>query len=75
MNGEETSFFKLGKKYDQGDAISPLLYNLVGDVLTKMVMKRARKGLNKGVDDGLREQVSSLSNIHMTPLFSLTYRT
>ena len=64
MNGEETSFFKLGKKYDHGDAISPLLYNLVGDVLTKMVMKRARKGLNKGVDDGLRE-----SGYHLSPIY------
>ena len=37
LNGEESSFFKPGKGLRQGDPISPLLFNLVGDVLTKML--------------------------------------
>ena len=37
LNGEEGSFFKPGKGLREGDPISPLLFNLVGDVLTKML--------------------------------------
>jgi hypothetical protein len=36
LNGEESPYFKPGKGLRQGDPISPLLFNLVGDVLTKM---------------------------------------
>jgi len=37
LNGDESSFFKPRKGLRQGDPISPLLFNLVGDVLTKML--------------------------------------
>ena len=41
LNGEESNFFRPGKGLRQGDPISPLLFNLVGDVLTKMLQKGA----------------------------------
>jgi hypothetical protein len=42
-NGEESSTFKTGKGLRQGDPLSPLLFNLVGDVLNKMIKKVAGK--------------------------------
>lgn len=41
LNGEDSGFFKTGKGLRQGDPISPLLFNLVGDVLTRMLCKGA----------------------------------
>ena len=36
------------------DPVSPLLFNLVGDILTKMLIKGAEKGLIKGVAENFR---------------------
>jgi hypothetical protein len=49
FNGKESAYFKHGKRFRQGDPISPLLFNLVGDVLTKMWRKAAKGGLIKGL--------------------------
>jgi hypothetical protein len=43
-NGEESSAFKIGWGLRQVDPLSPLLFNLVGDVLNKMIRKTAEKG-------------------------------
>lgn len=48
LNGEESSFFKTGKGLWKGDPLSPLLFNLVSDVLIKMLLKGASLGLVKG---------------------------
>jgi hypothetical protein len=40
-NGEERNSFKTGKRLRQGDPRSPSLFNLVGDVLTRMLAKAA----------------------------------
>jgi hypothetical protein len=37
LNGEESEFFKTGKGLRQGDPLSPMLFNLVGDVFCKDV--------------------------------------
>lgn len=41
LNGVESNTFKVSKGLRQGDPISPLLFNLVGDLLTKMLAKVA----------------------------------
>jgi hypothetical protein len=43
VNGEESSTFKTGKGLRQGDPLSSLIFNLVGDVLTKMLKKAWEK--------------------------------
>jgi hypothetical protein len=48
-NGEESNTFKTGRWVRQGGPLSPLLFNLVGDVLTRMLSRAASHGLVKGV--------------------------
>lgn len=45
VNGEESSLFKPAKGLRQGDLISPLIFNLVGDVLTRMLLKGSENRL------------------------------
>jgi hypothetical protein len=71
LNGEESSYFKPGKGLRQGDPISPLLFNIVGDVLTRMLMKAERGGLIEGLMPEFREGgVISLQYADDTILFS-----
>lgn len=37
LNGEDSSLFKIGKGLRQGDRVSPFLFNLVADALSKNV--------------------------------------
>lgn len=55
MNWEESNSFKVGKGLRQGVPISPLLFNLIGDVLTKMLKKATNNGLIKVVLNDCRE--------------------
>jgi hypothetical protein len=48
-NGEESSTFKTRRGLRQGEPLSPLLFNLVGDVLNKMIKKAAGKGYVTGL--------------------------
>jgi hypothetical protein len=43
-NDEESSTFKTGKGLRRGDPFSPFLFNLVGDVLIKILDKATRGG-------------------------------
>ena len=63
VNGEDNTYFKPGKGLRQGDPISPLLFNLVGDAFTRMLDKAASAGLIKGV----------LQNFRMGGIVSLQY--
>lgn len=73
LNGNDSNFFKTGKGLRQGDPISPLMFNLVGDVLTRMLKKAADRGLISGLLTDLREQgVISLQYANDTILFSDT---
>jgi hypothetical protein len=58
-NGEESNPFKTGKCLRQGDPRSSLLFNLVGDVLTKMLMKASMGGLIRGVLENFRPGAGS----------------
>jgi hypothetical protein len=43
LNDENIPYFKLGKGLRQGDPLSPLLFNLVIDVFTRMIIKASSK--------------------------------
>lgn len=49
INGENSNYFKPGKGLRQGDPLSPLLFNLVADVMTKMLMKASANDLISGL--------------------------
>ena len=49
LNNTESDFFLTGKGLRQGDPISPLLFNLVVDILTRMLMKAANHQLIEGL--------------------------
>jgi hypothetical protein len=67
VNGEESNTFKTGKGLRQGDPLSPLLFNLVTDVLTKMLAKATGKKLVEGLLGQFREGGFCLYNMQMTP--------
>lgn len=45
INDENGGYFRPGKGLRQGDPLSPLLFNLVADVFTRMLMKAATESL------------------------------
>jgi hypothetical protein len=49
INGIEGDFFITGKGLRQGDPMSPLLFNLVVDVLSRMLFKAASNSLISGL--------------------------
>jgi hypothetical protein len=49
INDENSSYFKPGKGLRQGDPLSPLLFNLVADVFTRMLMKATSTNLIYGL--------------------------
>jgi hypothetical protein len=49
LNDETSSYFKPGKGLREGDPLSPLLFNLVVDVFTRMLSKVANKGYITGL--------------------------
>jgi hypothetical protein len=71
LNGVEGNPFKTGKGLRQGDPISPLLFNLVADTLTRMLKRAADKGLVRGLLSSVREGgIMSLQYVDDTLLFS-----
>jgi hypothetical protein len=45
INDENSVYFKPGKGLRQGDPLSPIMFNLVADIFTRMLMKAARSNL------------------------------
>lgn len=70
VNGEESSYFKLGKGLRQSDPLSPLLFNLVGDVFSRVLDRAARNGLVQEVLKEFRGGILSLQYTDDTILFS-----
>jgi hypothetical protein len=66
-NGEESNTFKIGKGLRQGDPLSPLLFNLVANVLTNMLAKATGKKLVEGLLGQFREGGFCLCSMQMTP--------
>jgi mannosylglycoprotein endo-beta-mannosidase len=54
LNCEDSAYFKAGKGLRQGDPLSPFLFNLVGDGLSKMLTKASNIGLVKGLLEDFR---------------------
>lgn len=54
INDQESQYFEIGKGLRQGDPLSPLLFNLVVDVFTKMLSKAAQNNLVSGLLANLR---------------------
>jgi hypothetical protein len=70
-NGEESGTIKTGRGLRQGDSLSPQLFNLVGDVLNKMIRKVADKGLVTELLEGFRPKgILALQYAYDTLLFS-----
>jgi hypothetical protein len=70
-NGEESHTFKTGKGLRQGEPLSSLLFNFVGDVLYKMLEKATRKGLISSLLGDFRSGgIVSLQYADGTLLFS-----
>jgi hypothetical protein len=53
-NGDGSNTFKTGKDLRQGDPLSPILFNLVVDVLNRMLGKAAEAGLVRGLLENFR---------------------
>lgn len=71
LNGEESIFFKTWKVLRQGDPLFPLLFNLVGDILTRMLIKGGSEGLIRGLGSNFSDGgIISLQYADDTILFS-----
>jgi hypothetical protein len=70
LNDANNSYFKPGKGLRQVDPLSPLLFNLVVDVFTRILSKAAIKGYIHGLfTNRLPEEVVSLQYADDTLLF------
>jgi hypothetical protein len=49
LNERNNHYFQPGKVLREGDPLSLLLFNLVGDVFTRMMEKAANKGYLRGL--------------------------
>ena len=70
INDCNSSFFKAGKGLKQGDPSSPVLFNFVADVFTKMLCKAASNGMIRGfLPQIIHGGVISLQYVDDTILF------
>jgi hypothetical protein len=70
VNDESSSYFKPSKDLRQADPLSPLMFNLVVDVFTRILSKTALKGYIIGFMDSLYpEGIISLQYADDTLLF------
>ena len=67
INNENSIYFKPGKGLRQGDPLSPIMFNLVADIFTRMLMKAARINLVYELLPRVGEGVLSVCSMQMTP--------
>jgi hypothetical protein len=65
LNERNNHYFQPGKGLRQGDLLSPLLFNLVADIFTRMMGKAANKGYLKQLMSRLYLEV-----MQVTPSYS-----
>jgi hypothetical protein len=58
INGERTQYFRTYQGIRQGDPLSPILFNLIADVLASLMRKAIKKDKIKGlmthlIEDGI----------------------
>ena len=71
VNEEESSYFKPGNGLRQGDPLSPFLFNLVGDSLSRMLKKAIDRGIVTGLLEDFRQRgIVALQYADDTILFS-----
>jgi retron-type reverse transcriptase len=70
INNSEGNYFETGKGLRQGDPLSPILFNIMVDVLTKMLAKAAEKECIRGLGvEFISRGVISLEHADDTILF------
>jgi hypothetical protein len=70
VNDEISPYFKPGKGLRQGDPLSPLLFNVVIDVFSRMLVKAARRGyISRFINSLSPEGVISLQYSYDTLIF------
>jgi hypothetical protein len=70
INNVKGEFFQIAKGLRQGDPLSTVLFNLVVDILSRMLQKAAENGLIKGLGNDIIEGgVISLQYADDTILF------
>jgi hypothetical protein len=70
LNDRNSGYFRPGKGLRKGNPLSPLLFNLVADVFTRLLSKAAGKGYIRGLMNSLYpEGVISLQYADNTLIF------
>ncbi|KAE8725177.1 hypothetical protein F3Y22_tig00009009pilonHSYRG00196 [Hibiscus syriacus] len=63
VNGSPTNEFKMGKGLRQGCSLSPMLFNIVGELLNLMLIKAADSALFEGFSVGRAENKFHLTHL------------
>jgi hypothetical protein len=70
MNNDNSTYFQPGKGLRQEDLLSPLIFNIVVDVFSRLLIKAAKNGYIVGLIDSLYpEGVIGLQYVDVTLLF------